>query len=258
MIVYANYGEPNARIIHGRDHDFPDLRTHEHNRFIEQKIQELAADARSRHRGEGERGRSRRIKAAIREYYLTKNEAREEGVRGGQRPLSVPLLPGLERAEARERARAAAASAARAAPPIAAAAEEAGPVDVVYPLDAELREQVLEIERMIEELNRDLEELRAQRQRRRHPAPDLPQARRAGAGEPAGAGRADFNARRLEMTRNSLLTTWRQVRSRLRLSCTSSDRRLSSVRRRGRGQRLGSCCTDLEASLGDAPCPPGP
>ena len=32
VIVYANYGEPNARIIHGRDHDFPDVRTQEHNR----------------------------------------------------------------------------------------------------------------------------------------------------------------------------------------------------------------------------------
>lgn len=27
VVVYANYGEPNARIIHGRDYDFPDLRT---------------------------------------------------------------------------------------------------------------------------------------------------------------------------------------------------------------------------------------
>src|SRR5438046_10515653 len=41
LIVYANYGEPNARIGHGADHDCPDLRTHEHNRSIGQKIQEL-------------------------------------------------------------------------------------------------------------------------------------------------------------------------------------------------------------------------
>src|SRR5688572_6857298 len=47
LIVYANYGEPNARIIYGRDHDFDDVRTHEHNRFIEQKIAELANEARS-------------------------------------------------------------------------------------------------------------------------------------------------------------------------------------------------------------------
>ena len=47
LIVYANYGEPNARIIHGHDHDFDDIRSHEHNRFIEQRIQELAAEART-------------------------------------------------------------------------------------------------------------------------------------------------------------------------------------------------------------------
>ena len=29
VIVYANYGEPNARIIYGRDHDFEDIRSQE-------------------------------------------------------------------------------------------------------------------------------------------------------------------------------------------------------------------------------------
>src|SRR5574341_1618683 len=33
LIVYANYGEANARIIHGQDYDFPDVRTPEHNQF---------------------------------------------------------------------------------------------------------------------------------------------------------------------------------------------------------------------------------
>ena len=42
MIVYANYGEPNARIIHGRDHDVPDVRTAAHNAFVSGRIQELA------------------------------------------------------------------------------------------------------------------------------------------------------------------------------------------------------------------------
>jgi hypothetical protein len=31
-IVYAHYGEPTARIVYGRDQDFPDVRTQEHTR----------------------------------------------------------------------------------------------------------------------------------------------------------------------------------------------------------------------------------
>ena len=73
VIVYANYGEPNARIVHGRDHDFPDVRSHEHNRLVEQQIQELAAEARAIIE-ETEQRQVRRIKALIREYYHTKNE----------------------------------------------------------------------------------------------------------------------------------------------------------------------------------------
>ena len=30
MIVYANYGEANARIVYGHDYDFPDVRSQEH------------------------------------------------------------------------------------------------------------------------------------------------------------------------------------------------------------------------------------
>src|SRR4029453_11976979 len=44
VIAYANYGEPTARIVYGRDHDLPDTRTHEHNRLVAQRIQELAAE----------------------------------------------------------------------------------------------------------------------------------------------------------------------------------------------------------------------
>jgi len=46
VIVYSNYGEPNARIVHGHDHDFEDIRTHEHNLAIKRVIQDLAVDAR--------------------------------------------------------------------------------------------------------------------------------------------------------------------------------------------------------------------
>ena len=70
VIVYANYGEPNARIVHGHDHDFEDLRTHEHNRFVEGRIQELASQARTIIE-EKEQRLVMRVKAAIREYYYT-------------------------------------------------------------------------------------------------------------------------------------------------------------------------------------------
>ena len=91
VIIYANYGEPNARIVHGRDHDFHDSaptsttsssRTHLRSwrprpgPIIEEKEQRQVF----------------RIKALIREYYLTKNEADQAGVRGGQRALPVPVL----------------------------------------------------------------------------------------------------------------------------------------------------------------------
>src|SRR5262245_7033149 len=46
VIVYANYGEANARIVHGRDYDFPDVRSQDHNRYIKERIQDLSADAR--------------------------------------------------------------------------------------------------------------------------------------------------------------------------------------------------------------------
>src|SRR4249920_874726 len=64
VIVYANYGEPNARIVHGRDHDFADVRSHEQNRFVTQKIQELCEQARSIVE-EKEQRLVMRIKAAI-------------------------------------------------------------------------------------------------------------------------------------------------------------------------------------------------
>ena len=74
VIVYANYGEPNARIIHGRDHDFADLRTQEHNRFIAQKIQGLAQEARAIIEDREQR-QVFQIKCLIYQYYRTKNEA---------------------------------------------------------------------------------------------------------------------------------------------------------------------------------------
>ena len=74
VIVYANYGEPNAQIVHGHDHDYPDIRTHAQNTFIKSRIADLAAEAR-RVIEEAEQKQVMRIKCLIREYYLTKSEA---------------------------------------------------------------------------------------------------------------------------------------------------------------------------------------
>jgi hypothetical protein len=86
---------------------------------------------------------------------------------------------------------------------------------VLYPLDPELRELVLDIERVIIELARDLQKLKAG-----GGANDiLMQTCRklvARAKESlTGRDISEFNGRRLELTRNSLMTTWRQVRSQL-------------------------------------------
>jgi hypothetical protein len=212
VIVYANYGEPNARIIHGRDHDFPDLRTHEQNRLVEQTIQALAADARLVI-AETENRLVRRIKALIAEYHRTKNEGVKKEFEEAN--ATYPFLFSRAWSELRqERARPAVGGPARPAAASVAASEPI-PVDVAYPLDAALRDQVLEIERMIEEMNRDLESLRA------HGRADdiLVQTCRKLAGRAEESVRqqdgSGFNARRLEMTRASLLTTWKQVRSRL-------------------------------------------
>jgi len=70
VIVYANYGEANARIVHGRDHDFPDVRSQEQNRLIEQRIGALTAEARASIE-EAEDRQVCRIKALIADYHRT-------------------------------------------------------------------------------------------------------------------------------------------------------------------------------------------
>jgi hypothetical protein len=223
LIVYANYGEPNARIVHGHDHDFDDIRSHEQNRFIEQQIQQLAAEARTVIE-EKEQRLVMRVKAAIREYYYTKNDAAKKEFE--QANGAYPFLFSRAWRELKDERARFAASEAEVVPVVIAEAPRAPlagddkavgePLDVVYPLDAELREDVLEIERMIEELVSDLEALK-----NKGSADDiLVQTCRklvTRARESLQATTpSEFGARRLESTRNALATTWRQVRSRLR------------------------------------------
>ncbi|PYQ15175.1 MAG: hypothetical protein DMF80_10110 [Acidobacteria bacterium] len=209
VIVYANYGESNAQIIHGRDHDFPDVRTHEHNRLIEQKVQELAAQARDIIEEKEDR-QVARIKALVREYYVTKNEATKKEFEAAN--AAFPIL--FSRAWMQLKADKA--SGPSPAPPPTTAPEVAAPEEVVYPLDPELRERVMEIERLIIELGQDLQQLKAQ-----GGADDilLQTCRKLVSRAKEGlSGRepSEFNVRRLDMTRNSLMTTWRQIKSRLK------------------------------------------
>jgi hypothetical protein len=215
LIIYANYGEPNARIVFGADRDFEDVRTQDHNRFIEQQIGALAAEARAVI-DEKEERQIARIKALIREYYVTKAEATKKEFEAFNE--AFPFLFSRAWVELKKE------KATVAAPPPPApvpdaeaeAAAEAPPEEVLYPLDAELREQVIEIERIIIQLGQDLQRLKAQRG-----ADDilLQTCRKLVSRAKDGiSGRepSEFNSRRLDMTRNSLLTTWRQVRSRLK------------------------------------------
>lgn len=211
VIVYANYGEGNARIVHGRDYDFADLRTRAHNETIQGRIPELAAAARELIE-EKERKQIARIKGLIREYHRTRTERAKrdfEEANGLYPFLFSRAWSELKREKV----------AAEPAPPIAPPAipvEIGVPEDVVYPLDAALRERVLDIERLIDRIGRDLQRLMVTGD-----ADDILiqtcrklilRAREALAGPQASA----FTARRLDMTRNSLTTTWRQIQSRLK------------------------------------------
>lgn len=206
VIVYANYGEPNARIIYGRDHDFPDVRSQEHNRVIEQQIQELAVGARDVVEEREER-QVRRVKALLREYHHTKSEEAKREFE--EINAFYPFVFSRAFSDLRqEKGRSAVEPVPEAAEPEAAV----GPVETVYPLDAALRERVLEIERVAFELSEDVGQLKAKGR-----ADDiLLQTCNKLLGRARDNLRSespDFAARRLEMTRNSLVTAWRQVRA---------------------------------------------
>jgi hypothetical protein len=150
-----------------------------------------------------------RIKAAIREYYLTKDEQAKKEFEDAN-ALYPFLFSRAWRELKDERERTVAAAPPPPPPPEPAIGE------VVYPLDAELRERVIEIERIITEMGKDVEELKS-----RGIADDilLQTCRKLVARAQEGlSGKAatEFNTRRLDMLRNSLATTWRQVKSRLR------------------------------------------
>jgi hypothetical protein len=233
LIIYANYGEPNARIIYGRDYDFPDLRTAENNRFIEDRIKDLAGEGRAIIE-DRERREVRRIKDLLREYYLTKDEEakRQFETANAQFPflfsrawmeLKSERGPAPSPAAAPAVVTPAPAPVALPAPvPVVAAktAEEAElevlPDDVHYPMDVELRSKVLEIEGLIIKLGQDLRELKEKGKADDILVQTCRKLVARAKDSITGREASEFNVRRLEMTANSLTTTWRQIKSRLR------------------------------------------
>ncbi len=203
VIAYANYGEPTARIVYGKDHDFPDLRTHAHNRQVALRIQGLAGEAREILEDREER-QVARIKNLLERYYLSRDERVKREIEEANALYPFIFARAFQELKAER--------------PPAPEAEAPTPheePETVYPLDASWRELVLEIERVAGELQRDLAELKA-----RGAADDILQATctkllaRARESLARRDASADFTMRHLEMTRNSLVTAYRQVRAR--------------------------------------------
>ncbi len=213
VIAYANYGEPTARIVYGRDHDLPDRRTHEHNRVVAQRIQELAAEVREILE-EKEQRQIWRVKKLLERYYRTRDEAAKTEFEEANRLFPLVFARAFQELKA-GRALAAEISAAE-APAEGVAAAPSDVEEVVYPLDQAQRDLVLEIERISDELKRDLQALKV-----RGAADDILQATcakllaRAKDSLTRRDSSPEFAARYLQMTRNSLVTAYRQVRARL-------------------------------------------
>jgi hypothetical protein len=210
VIAYANYGEPTARIVYGKDHDLQDARTHEHNRVVAQRIQELASEVREIIE-EKEQRQIRHVKNLLERYYRTRDEAAKVEFEEANRLFPLVFARAFQELKT---GRALAAETAAAQPVEVASASVVE--EVVYPLDQAARDLVLEIERVSEEMQRDLGALKA-----RGAADDILQATcakllaRAKDSLTRKDSSADFAARYLDMTRNSLVTAYRQVRARL-------------------------------------------
>jgi hypothetical protein len=202
VVVYANYGEPNSRIIHNCDHDYPDIRTPDHNVFIAREVQEQAAAAKGLIE-ERERRKIERLKRQIRQYHLTRSEPIKRELE--ETNTLYPFLFSRAWQELRgERAR-----------PTGTAGGGGLFSGVRYPADSDLREHVLEIERIIISIGQDMARLKAERGADaallRTCGETVAQARAV----VAGRQKAEFNPRRLVLIRNTLLTTWRRVHAQL-------------------------------------------
>ena len=213
VIVYANYGEQNAQIVHGRDHDYPDIRSHAHNTFIKSRIADLAAEAR-RVIEEAEQKQVMRIKCLIREYYITKSEAVKKEFEEANEVF--PFLFSRAFLELRmERA-----SAPVSTPGVASAAPapdlEALPLEEARSAADIVKELAAQIQQIMGDIDDGLQRLKAAGKSDDilvQTCRKLIARAQETLNDPEASG---FTVRRLEMTRNSLSTTLRQVASRLK------------------------------------------
>jgi len=213
VIVYANYGEQNAQIVHGRDHDYPDIRSHAHNTFIKSRIADLAAEAR-RVIEEAEQKQVMRIKCLIREYYITKSEAVKKEFEEAN--TVFPFLFSRAFLELRME-RATLPPAAPAGPPAPPTPDvEALPPEEARSAAAIVKELAAQIQQIIGDIDDGLQRLKAAGKSDDilvQTCRKLIARAQETLNDPEASG---FTVRRLEMTRNSLSTTLRQVASRLK------------------------------------------
>ncbi len=206
VIAYANYGEATARIVYGRDEDLADVRTHSHNHEVGRRIQELASEV-VQLLEERELRQVGRIQKLLKRYYDTRDEAIKREFEEANALFPFVFARAFQELKA-ERTRAS-------TPPGESPASLAEGEEIEYPLDPALRDLVLEIERLSGELQRDVAALKAL-----GAADDIVQATSAKLIARARESLSrrhggDFAARHLEMTRNSLVTAYRQIRARL-------------------------------------------
>ena len=215
MIIYSNYGTGRARIVYGRDHELPDVRTQEYNVIVQQKMQELVAAARQTIESHEER-QLLLIKAVIRERNRIGSDAARKALEEGRQLYPFLFARALNEVREEERTGTAPAPVVPVTPVPSGLETHARVMDdVVYPLDDAMRRLVLDIENVIVRLGEDFLYLKAYGL-----ADDVlfqgckrlvTRARRAISGrEPS-----DFTVRHLETTLDGLVKVWMSVRSRL-------------------------------------------
>jgi hypothetical protein len=215
VIVYANYGEQNAQIVHGRDHDYPDIRSHAHNTFIKSRIADLAAEAR-RVIEEAEQKQVMRIKCLIREYYITKSEAVKKEFEEAN--TVFPFLFSRAFLELKMERATLPASIPAGASPVPLPELEAPPAEEVRSAADIVKELAAQIEQIMADIDDGLQRLKAAGKSDDilvQTCRKLIARAQETLHDPEASG---FTVRRLEMTRNSLSTTLRQVASRLKAS----------------------------------------
>jgi hypothetical protein len=213
VIVYANYGEQNAQIVHGRDHDYPDIRSHAHNTFIKSRIADLAAEAR-RVIEEAEQKQVMRIKCLIREYYITKSEAVKKEFEEAN--TVFPFLFSRAFLELKMERATLPASIPAGASPVPLPELEAPPAEEVRSAADIVKELAAQIEQIMADIDDGLQRLKAAGKSDDilvQTCRKLIARAQETVNDPEASG---FTVKRLEMTRNSLSTTLRQVASRLK------------------------------------------